>query len=182
MSDVDLHLFISLVQEHPCLWDTSDENYRQFIKQEAWKSVCEIIYANYSKKDVREKSKLVDIKAIIINSKIKEYHMNKQLQFLIKGILPSLKTLNDHQTLIFQSLRPSIQENTPHGYTQGYQQGYSTHRYHNKSELVSYLNFAVPRSAHVRASSNQECEINSPLPLDETSASYGTQDEEFDFS
>lgn len=109
--------------------------------------------------------------------------------------------MNDHQTLIFQSrvlqilpdiLRPSIQKNTPHGYTQGYQQGYSTHRYHNTFQSGYQTSIPVGSISESRTtssfqirpeSSNQECEINSPLPLDETSAtSYGTQDEEFDFS
>jgi hypothetical protein len=59
MSDVDVDLFISLVQERPCLWDSSDDSYKdKFIKQEAWKSICEIIYENYNEKDATEKSKL----------------------------------------------------------------------------------------------------------------------------
>ncbi|XP_050676849.1 uncharacterized protein LOC126973557 [Leptidea sinapis] len=59
MSDADIDLFISLVQERPCLWDSSDETYKdKFMKQEARKSICEIIYENYNEKDATEKSKL----------------------------------------------------------------------------------------------------------------------------
>lgn len=59
MSDFDIDLFISLVRERPCLWDTSNETYKdKFIKQEAWKTICEIIYDNYNEKDAIEKSKL----------------------------------------------------------------------------------------------------------------------------
>lgn len=59
MSDVDVDLFISSVQEHRCLWDTSDETYKdKFIKQEAWKSICEIVYVDYKEKNSTEKSKL----------------------------------------------------------------------------------------------------------------------------
>lgn len=59
MSDVDIDLLISLVQERPCLWDSSDEGYKdKFIKQDSWKSICENIYENYNEKDATTKSKL----------------------------------------------------------------------------------------------------------------------------
>ncbi|XP_047519893.1 uncharacterized protein LOC125059501 [Pieris napi] len=285
MSDVDVDLFISSVQEHRCLWDTSDETYKdKFIKQEAWKSICEIVYVDYKEKNSTEKSKLGNDlvkkwKAIKDNfakyqkklkdanrsgagaAKIKEYHLNKQLQFLkkvsqnatdsslcvaegdieneitalpryksqprkrkaddkddieedllailktpenrhlhfFKGILPSLQSLNENQTLIFQSrvlqiltdiLQPSIHQNTHHGYNQeyqhqGYNQGYSTMRYDNT--VQSGYHTSTPGSSiteqRTTSSSNQQRPINSPFLLDETSAtSYVSQDEEFDFS
>lgn len=52
-------MYLSLVQERPCLWDSSDKTYKdKFIKQDAWKTICEIIYENYNEKDATEKSKL----------------------------------------------------------------------------------------------------------------------------
>ncbi|KAF9406399.1 hypothetical protein HW555_013221 [Spodoptera exigua] len=267
--------------EHRCLWDTSDEIYKdKFIKQEAWKSICEIVYVDYKEKNSTEKSKLGNDlvkkwKAIKDNfakyqkklkdanrsgagaAKIKEYHLNKQLQFLkkvsqnatdsslcvaegdieneitalpryksqprkrkaddkddieedllailktpenrhlhfFKGILPSLQSLNENQTLIFQSrvlqiltdiLQPSIHQNTHHGYNQeyqhqGYNQGYSTMRCDNT--VQSGYHTSTPGSSiteqRTTSSSNQQRPINSPFLLDETSAtSYVSQDEE----
>lgn len=113
---------------------------------------------------------------------------NRHLHFF-KGILPSLQSLNDHQTLIFQSrvlqvltdiLRPSIQQYTPHDYTlnyqqQSYNQGYSTQRHDNT--------FHSGSSSQIHSEPSNQHPINSPFTLDETtSTSYGTQDEEFDFS
>lgn len=114
--------------------------------------------------------------------------------------------MNDNQTLIFQSrvlqiltdiLRPSIQQYTPQGYTQdyqhkGYNQGYSTQRYDNTFQSgyhtstpgcsITEPRFASSSEIHSEPS-NQQRPINSPFTLQETtSTSYGTQDEEFDFS
>nr|XP_034836575.1 uncharacterized protein LOC117992951 [Maniola hyperantus] len=123
---------------------------------------------------------------------------NRHLHFF-KGILPSLQSLNENQTLIFQSrvlqiltdiLQPSIHQNTHHGYNQeyqhqGYNQGYSTMRYDNT--VQSGYHTSTPGSSiteqRTTSSSNQQRPINSPFLLDETSAtSYVSQDEEFDFS
>ncbi|XP_060807174.1 uncharacterized protein LOC132903290 [Amyelois transitella] len=130
---------------------------------------------------------------------------NRHLHFF-KGILPSLQSLNDQQTLIFQSrvlqvltdiLRPSIQQYSPHGYTQdnqhqGYNQGYSTQRYDNTFQSGYHTStpgcsITEPRTASFSqihsGPSNQERLINSPFTMEETtSTSYGTQDEEYDFS
>ncbi|CAG5050127.1 unnamed protein product [Parnassius apollo] len=211
-------------QEHRCLWDTSDETYKdKFIKQEAWKSICEIVYIDYKEKNSTEKSKLAegDIENEITalpryksqprkrkaddKDDIEEDLLailktpeNRHLHFF-KGILPSLQSLNENQTLIFQSrvlqiltdiLQPSIHQNTHHGYNQeyqhqGYNQGYSTMRYDNT--VQSGYHTSTPGSSiteqRTTSSSNQQRPINSPFLLDETSAtSYVSQDEEFDFS
>ncbi|CAF4832895.1 unnamed protein product [Pieris macdunnoughi] len=119
---------------------------------------------------------------------------NRHLHFF-KGILPSLQSLNENQTLIFQSrvlqiltdiLQPSIHQNTHHGYNQeyqhqGYNQGYSTMRYDNT--VQSGYHTSTPGSSiteqRTTSSSNQQRPINSPFLLDETSAtSYVSQDEE----
>lgn len=114
--------------------------------------------------------------------------------------------MNDNQTLIFQSrvlqiltdiLQPSYQQYTPHGYTQdyqhqGYNRRYSTHRYDNTFQSGYHTSAPGCSSTELRSASssqihsepsNQQRPINSPFTLEETtSTSYGTQDEEFDFS
>lgn len=138
--------------------------------------------------------------------KILETPEDRHMHFF-KGILPSLQSLNEHQTLIFQTrvlqiltdiLRPSIQPyTTPHGYDQdyqhqGYNQRYSTQRYNNTFQSGYHTSTPGCSTTELRTASssqihsepsNQQRPINSPFTLDETTAtSYGTQDEEFDFS
>lgn len=59
MAEYDIDFLISLIEERPVLWDTSDEHYKnKFIKQDAWKSVCESLFPNFQDKENNEKTKL----------------------------------------------------------------------------------------------------------------------------
>lgn len=59
MAEYDIDFLISLIEERPVLWDTSDEhNKNKFNKQDAWKSVCESLFPNFQDKENSEKTKL----------------------------------------------------------------------------------------------------------------------------
>ncbi|XP_060806167.1 uncharacterized protein LOC132903035 [Amyelois transitella] len=110
MTEYDVDFLISLIEERPVLWDTSNEDYKnKFIKQDAWKDVCKSLYPNFEEKENNEKTKLgnsviqrwrgikdtfnkyekklKDASRSGSGSKnIKEYHLYKQLQFLKKNL------------------------------------------------------------------------------------------------
>ncbi|CAH2251599.1 uncharacterized protein LOC120635071 [Pararge aegeria] len=110
MTEYDVDFLISLIEEHPVLWDTSNEDYKnKFFKQEAWKKVCKSLFPNFEEKENNEKTKLGNsviqrwrgIKDTFNkyekklkdasrsgsgSKKIKEYHLYKQLQFLKKNL------------------------------------------------------------------------------------------------
>ncbi|CAH0731058.1 unnamed protein product, partial [Brenthis ino] len=59
MTEYDVDFFISLIEERPVVWDTSNEdNKNKFIKQEAWKNVCKSLFPNFEEKENNEKTKL----------------------------------------------------------------------------------------------------------------------------
>ncbi|CAF4881428.1 unnamed protein product [Pieris macdunnoughi] len=108
MTEYDVDFLISLIEERPILWDTSNEDYKnKFIKHDAWKDVCKSLFPNFEEKENNEKTKLgnsviqkwrgikdtfnkyenklKDASRSGSGSKnIKEYHLYKQLQFLKK--------------------------------------------------------------------------------------------------
>ncbi|XP_039745385.1 uncharacterized protein LOC120635631 [Pararge aegeria] len=110
MTEYDVDFLISLIEERPVLWDTSNEDYKnKFIKQDAWKDVCKSLFPNFEEKENNEKTKLgnsviqrwrgikdtfnkyekklKDASRSGSGSKnIKEYHLYKQLQFLKKNL------------------------------------------------------------------------------------------------
>lgn len=59
MTEYDVDFLISLIEEHPVLWGTSNEDYKnKFIKQEAWKNVFKSLFPNFEEKENNEKTKL----------------------------------------------------------------------------------------------------------------------------
>ncbi|XP_050345151.1 uncharacterized protein LOC126770053 [Nymphalis io] len=110
MIEYDVDFLISLIEERPVLWDTSNEDYKnKFIKQDAWKDVCKSLFTNFEEKENNEKTKLGNtviqrwrgIKDTFYkyekklkdasrsgsgSKNIKEYHLYKQLQFLKKNL------------------------------------------------------------------------------------------------
>lgn len=48
----DTELLISTVEQKPCIWDTSSENYKnRDLKNNAWEEVAEIVIQNFVKLD-----------------------------------------------------------------------------------------------------------------------------------
>ncbi|KAF9406807.1 hypothetical protein HW555_012946 [Spodoptera exigua] len=59
MTEYDVDFLISLIEERPVLWDTSNEDYKnKFIKQDAWKDVCKSLFPNFEEKENNEITEL----------------------------------------------------------------------------------------------------------------------------
>ncbi|CAH1988448.1 unnamed protein product [Acanthoscelides obtectus] len=57
--DIDIELFITLVQEHPVIWDRSDKDYKhRNPTAQAWRDICSVLVENYSSEDEYKKSQI----------------------------------------------------------------------------------------------------------------------------
>ncbi|CAK1545215.1 unnamed protein product [Leptosia nina] len=116
--NIDIDFLISLVQERPIIWDKSHEHYSdKFRKANEWVAVCKKVFQDYDEFEDQKKNKIGPSRYVPASRKrsnqaIDDFEAqalealqekeNRHLSFF-KGILPSLDSFTELQTLTFQS-------------------------------------------------------------------------------